>query len=270
MPTLTATPQPGNRPPLVSLDLNMSDLATVPTEATITRLDPDGRTRAVRLADPVQLVGGTATVLDYESPFGRPTTYRARAGGTTVESAAVTLDPARPWLRHPNVPSLSFELLALDASTDAERTRRSTRAVHQVLGRTTPLVITAGSRRSPESTLVVRTTTDTERRRLTSLLDNEDVLLLTVPVSRGWGALEHEYLSVGDVAEARLVNVGHVPDRRFTLPYVVVDRPSGGVVAAYTYADVLAEHPTYGDLLTRYATYGDLIANRRSDVTASE
>ncbi len=265
MPTLTATAEPAATPPRVVLDLNMADVVPVPTSATVTHLDPDGRTRPVRLADPATLTSGQATLFDFESPFGQPVTYTACAGSTTVTSAAVTLSPEHAWLRHPNVPSLSVELRTVNAASFEERPRRSTRALHYVLGRDTPIAVTSGSRRSPETTLVVRTTTHTEKRRLLEALRAEDVLLLTVPAGFGWD-IDHEYLSVGDVTESRLPGSwGELPERLVSLPYVVVDRPAGGVQALFVWADVVAQHATWADVVQRFTDWGDLVANQRND-----
>ncbi len=267
MPTLTATAEPNSRPPRVVLDLVMSDLSPVPTSATITRLDPDGNTRAVRQADPATLVSGTATVFDYESQFGAAVSYTATAGGTSVTSNSVTLDPANAWLRHPSIPSLSLELPRVHEDTDGQRTYASTRSVFTPLGRATPIVLTEGVRRSPETTLIVHTVTLAEKRRLIDLVRGEAVLLLTTPPAFGWD-LEHEYVSIGDVTVARLPGSwGELPNRYVTLPYTVVDRPAGGVIAQYTFADVLAEHPTFADVRQRYNNFGDLLANQRNDVT---
>src|ERR1044071_225891 len=100
---LTATPQPGNNPPRVLLELEYGGQ----TEATITRQDPDGQSRAVRLAEPATLVGSLWTGYDYESFFEAASIYTATTAGGSVSSAPVTLDVTDTWLRHPGVPTLS-------------------------------------------------------------------------------------------------------------------------------------------------------------------
>lgn len=268
MSTLTATAEPANSPPRVLLNLNMADLTPDPAEATILRQDPDGRTRPVRLAEPATLTAGAWQGYDYEAPFGLAVTYSASSvtpvGSAT--SSAVTLDVATAWLRHPGIPSLSVEL-ALDRfrkDSFGTRSRPASRAVFTPLGRSDPVVVTSGARRTVESQMVLRTDTAQQRDELWSLVDDESVLLLDIPPGEAWG-VAHEYISVGDVAEVRMADWGDEPRRWFPLPYLVVERPAGGLQAQYTWADVLADHATWADVRSRYDTWADVLANARND-----
>ncbi len=261
MPTLTAAPEPGNSPPRVLLTLDMSDVSPVPASATVSRLDPDGRTRAVRLAEPAKLTGGQWTGYDYETPFGQPVTYTAVAGSTSVAGAPVTLDVSTVWLRHPGVPSLSMPLPRQAPSTLATRRRASTRGVFRPLGRSTPLVVTEGTRQAPETALVVKTSSLDEMRRLWDLLADESVLLLTLPAGLGWG-VTHEYISVGDVEESRVAGWGGYEPRVFMLPYTVVDRPAGGLQSQWTWGDVLARFASWSEVLAFYPSWQDVLTNR--------
>lgn len=256
MATLTATPEPGNDPPRVLLQLSWPDL----TSAQVTRRDPDGRDRPVRLGEPARLSGGEWVGYDYESPFGRPVTYKATStAGVSVSSTAVMLDVTAVWLRHPGIPNLSLPLRVVDMGQQAYPVRRG---VFTPLGRRMPIVVTDGRRQSPRSTLVVRTDTLTARQQMVSLLDDAAVLLLDIPPSKGWG-VEHLYVSIGEAVEARRVEYGSNPERDWTLPYEETSRPIGGLTAERTFSDVLAEDATFQSVKDSYTSFRDLLLGRR-------
>lgn len=253
--TLVATPEPGNSPPRVLLQLEY----TGQTSATIVRTDPDGQQVPVRLAEPAALDGAGQWVgYDYESWLGRPMTYTATTAGGSVTSSTVTLAVTDTWLRHPGVPSLSCKV---DFQGEGEPVRPVNQAVLEPLGRATPIVVSDGRRRTKRSTLTLRTKTDGEHELLLGLLDDVTPLLLDIPPNRPFGpTLPHQYLSIGDLTEARN-RPDYYPDpwRLWTAPYIVVGRPAGGIQAQRTYADVLAQNATYQGVLTQYGTYTDLL-----------
>ena len=251
---LTATPEPGNNPPRIRLDLEYIGA----TEATIVRSDPDGQQIPVRLADPATLDGSNQWVgYDYESWFGEPTSYAATADAPVI-SGTVTLDVPDIWLRHPGVPDLS---LPIDFQGEGEPTRTVTRSVQQPLGRATPIVVTDGRRRARNGQITIRTATDAEHEALLALLDDTTPLLLDVPTAVPFGPkVRHVWLSIGDLTERRRqVDYAPDPNRVWSAPYDEVGRPAGGIQAQRTYATVLAESATYQDVLTRYATYTELL-----------
>lgn len=249
--TLTATPEPGNNPPRVLLQLTY----TGQTSATIVRNDPDGSQTPVRLAEPVTLDGsGSAVLYDYESWFGASTTYTATTAGGIITSSAMTLDVPDIWLRHPGVPSLSQKV---DFQGEGEPTRPVMQAVLEPLGRITPIVISDGQRKSKRGDITIRTKNDGEHDALTALLDDVTPLLLDIPPSAGYGAdLRHQYLAIGDLTMRRRMP-DYYPDsnRIWNAPYIVVGRPAGGIQAQRTYATVLAANATYQAVMTRHATY---------------
>lgn len=250
--TFTATPQPGNSPPRVLLELEY----TGQTSATITRLDPDGRERPVRLAEPATLVGGIWTGFDYESWFGDASTYTAVTGGGSITTVPVTLAVLTPWLRHPGVPSLSAPV---DFQGDGEPVRAVSQAVLEPIGRRDPIVVSDGRRRSKRGTMTVRTETLAEVQALLDLLDDVSILLLDIPPEAGYG-ITHEYRSIGDLTESRFrPDYYPHPWRIWTAPYIVVDRPAGGQQSERTYDTVLAEFSTYSAVKNAYDTYTDLL-----------
>jgi hypothetical protein len=251
--TLVATPEPGNLPPRVLLNLEY----TGQTEATISRLDPDGRTRFVRLAEPATLSAGIWTGYDYESTLNGPATYTATTTAGSVTTGPVTLTADTPWLRHPGVPSLSIPVEPVGPLDD--RVRDVQQAVLQPLGRRYPIVVSDGRRKSITSRLSIRTETLDEADALVAVMDDVAVLLLDAGAEWGLG-FTHEYLAFGRLTESPFQSdYGPNPWRTYTADYIVVDRPAGGIQSQRTYSDVLAQHATYQDVLNTYNAYTDLL-----------
>lgn len=250
--TFVATPQPGNSPPRTLLELEY----TGQTSATITRADPDGRSRAVRLAEPATLSGGTWAGFDYESWFGQPATYTAVTAGGSLTTSTVQLDVSVAWLRHPGVPSLS---LPIDFQGWGTPVRPVNQAVLDVLNRRDPIVVSDSRRKTPRGTLTLRTKTLPEATALLELFDDVTPLLLDLPPALGYG-IEHYYLAMGDLTEDRLrPDYYPHPWRIWTCPYTVVDRPAGGLVAERTWNQVLVEQATWTQVKTTYDTWNDLL-----------
>lgn len=252
--TFTATPEPGNNPPRTLLQLTY----TGQTSALIMRTDPDGNDRPVRLGEPATLDGsGSWTGYDYEQWLGEPSTYTATTDAGSLTAGPVTLDVDQTWLRHPGVPSLS---LAIDFQGEGQPVRPVNQAVLEPLNRRTPIVVTDGRRRAKRGTITIRTATSNEADALLALLDDTAVLLLDIPPSRPLNMDPHQYLSLGDLTEDRRRPDYYLdPHKIWTAPYIVVDRPAGGLQAERTYDTVLADYATYTAAKAAYATYGDLL-----------
>lgn len=257
--TLVATPEPGNGPPRVLLELEW----TGETEITVQRVDPDGRTRPVRLAEPAELTSDEWSGYDYESWFGQSTTYQATDGTTTISATPVTLSVDAAWLRHPGQPDLSMQV---NVEADGDPVRRVNRAVLEPLGRRYPIVVTDGRRKAKQSTVTFRTYTLAEADQLLGLVDDTAVLLLDVPPAWGWG-ITHQYMAIGDLTETRTAPAGRgawIPVRNWSAPYDVVDRPADTDAGDRTWANVLAEAATWQDVLDMYDTWGDVLTGNTS------
>lgn len=175
---------------------------------------------------------------------------------TDTVTGAATLAVTDAWLVHPGVPGLSVKLNKITGL--APRVSVVNRGVFQPYGRKTPIVVSDGRRKAPTSQLQVRTSSLAEKTAMNALLDDASVLLLNIPASLGWG-VANEYVSLGDVEEARQLDEGADPYRVWTAPYQVVDRPIGGSQSTRTYADVLAVYGTYQTVRSGYSTYGNLL-----------
>lgn len=255
--TLTATAEPGNDPPRVLLELEW----TGATEITVQRVDPDGHTRGVRNAEPATLTSDLWSGYDYESWFGESTVYEATDGTTTITATAVTLDVDTVWLRHPGQPTLSQQI-RFEGWSDL--VRPVTQAVLEPLGRQYPIVITDGKRKSPRTTMTLRTLTLAEEDELLALLADAAVLLLDVPPGKGYG-ITHHYLAIGDVTEARLnPGIYTSESRTWTMPVIVVDRPAGDDQAVRTWATVLTEAADWTELVAMYDDWTAVLAGDTS------
>lgn len=252
--TVAPTVELGNEPPRVRLDVTGN---AGETAATITRLDPDGRTRTVRTFDgnPLSLSTGAGLIYDYEAPFGSPVTF-STVESPGIVSAAVAVNSTRVWLIHVGVPELSTPVTVASLGP---RTYAARRGVFYPMGRATPVVQTDGSRKSAEWTLSVYTATLEERAAIEDLCSDAGVLLLNVPADKGWG-VNAEYVAVGDLTENRVSRFAGEPSRTWELPLTVVDAPAGGSQSERTYVDVLVDNATYADLMTRYPSYLALLA----------
>jgi hypothetical protein len=252
---LVATPQPGNIPPRVRLDVTATGTPTV-TAVTVTRLDPDGRWRRVRTADdgPQPLTSGATTLYDSEAPAGSPVTYTVAQ--ENQPTAAAILPAAGPWLIHPGVPSRSVPLV-LRAGSNAEESWDIDQGTFQVLGRSTPVTVNGGARRAPTSSLIVEAGNADQLRALRLLLSDGSPLFLN---GAGAVGIDPVYISVGAVRNARQSDIGTDQQRDLELPYQVVDRPTGGTRVGRTWADVAAQYPTWAALAAAVDSWADLAA----------
>lgn len=260
--TITATVDAGNVPPRVRIDVWTDE--PLNTAAIITRVDSAGTVTEVRTYDgnPLQLTPNgnvlTASFYDYEMPYGQ-TVHYSDIERTTLTSGDVVVNVPDVWLINVGVPSLSMILSHIRPQSFADTTRAVSRGVFPVMGRSTPIVVTDGSRKSAESSMVVRTNTLTEFAALDALLADTSVLLLNVPASLNLG-IGAAYISVGDISIARPSDIGSDELRDWTLPYTVVDRPVGGSQAQRTWADVVSENTTWSAVLAKYAKWSDVLA----------
>lgn len=251
--SLTATPEPGASPPRVLLEVTYAGQA----EATVTRLDPDGVTRTVRLAGPASLVSGVWVGYDYESHFNAATTYTATTPVGAVTSNTVSLLVDVPWLRHPGVPSLSIPVEVIPPLE--ERSHGVNQAVLQPLGRRYPIVVSDGRRKAATSSLTFRTVDEAEAAALKAVLDDVAVLLLDAPEDHGLGFV-HEYLAFGELRERRFdPSFGPNPWRNWTVGYTVVGSPAGGQQAQRTWATVLAENGSWSQVISSHSTWSDVL-----------
>jgi len=247
--TVTATAEPGATPPRVRLDITTNQ-----TSLVVYRVALDGSQTPVRTYDggPLPVSGSTALLYDPEAPFGQSFTYTTDDTATTA-SASVSVDPGVVWLVHAGVPTRS---VPVTVAAFSERQAGASQSVRYPLNRRFPIVANDGMRKADTYTLTLLTQSQDEFSALQDLLSDLSPLLLNVPPSRNWVGAGTEYLAIGDVSVSNPGRVVVLPDRLWSLPCSVVDRPAGGSQAFNTYAKSTGLYSTYSARLAAHATYG--------------
>lgn len=235
-----------------------SSVLTTATSANVVRVNiDDGSSSAVRNADPATLSGGQWIGTDYEVPLDAGFYYRATAPdmpGYSAISPSYVLDSAgRTFLKHPGRPALNSSV-SVESAPDLARP--VAQGVFDVLGRAQPVAVSM-RRAAARGTLTLNTATESERAALLLLLDDGTPLLLATPEGYGLGNV---YIAVGEVAEQRVTGTGYEWSRRWTLPFVIVDRPTGAALAVgNSWADVLATHASWDAMLGAEGTWAGVL-----------
>lgn len=260
--SLAATPEPTNVPPRVRIDVTDTGNSPVISSVTVTRTDENARTISVRSNDgnPLLLESKdgvrVGTIYDYEVPFGTSVVYSTLQQPEN-SSTAVVVDEGQPWLIHPGQPNLS-QPVEFRIGSFAEETRAVRSGVFRPLGRASAVVVTDGRRKGIESSFTVGTETLGQLSALLSLLDDAGVLMLNIPGDSGLG-IASAYVAVLDVRVRRRSDIGSDPARDVEMPFVVVEMPTGGTPTSWTWADVMAKHPTWQDVIDRNRTWAALL-----------
>lgn len=250
---ITVAVDMANEPPRYSIFVS----GAPGTTAQVNRTDPDGTIRPVRGGDPAPLTGTQWIGYDYEAPYNAQPVYTVvpSDGSPSVFVTALPLATTQSRFIHPGVPSLSMKI---NGSMRGDRDYPSGSAEHLVLGAQFPRIESDAARKSGKYPLILRTTTDAENTALSAILAGCVPLLLQLvqpfTTSSVW-----QYLSVDAVHEADVTQVFGDPRRVWTLDVTVVDRPSGGVAAQRTWADLLAEAATWQDVVNKYKTWAGAI-----------
>lgn len=219
------------------------------TKVTVSRHDMNGTITVIRQGESLPLVNGTATVEDYEAPLDLAFNYEAvqitPAGTDKATSNTITVPSGQMgWLKDPGQPGAALQLKIITSIESLSRASRS--GVFDILDRARPIVV-SGVRGSATGQLVCHTLSDQERTAMHGLLDRGTVLLLQTPDPYGFGS---RYVAIADVEESR-VGLAMEQARRWTLPFIVVDRPEGLAAqpsSAKTWQAVKDTYPTWGDL----------------------
>ncbi|MEV6684447.1 hypothetical protein AB0N28_03730 [Streptomyces sp. NPDC051130] len=231
------------------------------THYGVWRVRDDGALTAIRgeTGDmtAVPITGDVAVATDYEAPLGVPLQYSVRVytGSDYLRAASRSVVIPEPPVTDVVVkdPVQPVRSSTLTVDTVPDWTRAARQGVHQISGRTTPIVIT-DVRTSRTGTMTVVTETRDDITRLWWLLESGNTLLIQWPST--WGE-QDVYVQVGDVQETHILRWAKYQDRTWTLPLVEVDRPIGGLVgsATRTWADVEAESSDWLDVLTTHSAW---------------
>jgi len=252
--TLTATANATTAAVLLVVD--------APTGATLvalTRTDVNG-SRPVRLLDGQDLDGtGALTITDYEPALTGAVGYAVTIlDGVTREDATdtVTFDGTAmlPRLAPAVRPDLGVTLTMVRTY---EATRASTTTVHDVIGRTDPLV-SLGVQGTRRGALGLFCPTYADARAVEATLGAGEVVLLRTQEFEGLDM----YL-VGTSSQVRPFD-DETTIRRWevVVEFVETAAPLGALYGAlgWDYAASLARNATFADSLAEFATFGDLTA----------
>lgn len=205
----------------------------------------------------IPITGDLAVAADYEAPLGTPVRYLLRAftGGTYKQATSrsvVLPEPASTDIVVKD-PTQPVRQSTLTVAALPDWTRAARQGVHQISGRSRPIVIT-DVRTSRTGTLAVVTASQAEIQQLWWVLEQGTTLLIQWPST--WGEAD-AYVQVGDVTEAHIVQWADYTDRAWTLALTEVDRPVGGLAgsAARTWDDVFTDAVDWLTVLTRYASW---------------
>ncbi|MFE6493414.1 hypothetical protein [Streptomyces sp. NPDC057748] len=211
----------------------------------------------------VAITGDVAVVEDYEAPLGVDVSYYLKLWTTPASYRATGSDPivipephpTEVVLKDPGLPARQTTAVVA-AGGQPTWTRKARQGVNPVRGRVRPIVI-SDVRTSREGTMTLITETAQDLADMWWLLETGNVLLIQ------WPALFGErdvYVSVGDVAEAPVVNYAEYRDRTWTVPLTEVDRPIGAAIgsAGRTWQTVNDGHPDWLDVLTSATSWLDV------------
>lgn len=170
----------------------------------------------------------------------------------TVTSGSVTSPSGgQVWLTHPGQPSYAgIASIRPDGLTELRPARRG---VFSPIGASLPVVV-SDIRSGSAGTVIVQTNSAADVTRLRNMLADGSPLLLRQPAS--WGG-DSWFLSIGDVDINRFTQIATDNWRRWTLPYLRVDRPTGGSAGAVgqTWSDVKATYATWTALAATGKTW---------------
>jgi hypothetical protein len=221
------------------------------SSAEVARVDESASTTTpVRQGMPAALVGGAATIYDYEAVFGNWVHYTATDSSATATTGSTYQTASTPWLIHPGQPEKSVPLTVSQWPTWS---RPIQRAIYQPMSRPNRVVV-ASMRSSREGDLIVYTATAQQRDALAAVLADGSALLIKGQ-NEGAGTF---WVSVGDAGQAP-AGVDLRGYHLWTLPLIEVDAPPGRALPPVTYGLATATFASYAHSLAVAPTYADRI-----------
>lgn len=233
------------------------------TQLFLSRSGPSDALAYVRGANPFAVTPGTTVFRDFEAPIGVPLTYFAQLADDTGAQSPTTQHgitvPTKgcddTWLNDIAAPS-NTQRVVIERLDELDY--EAANGVHFVLNRRTPIV-TSDIARTPHFELNFLTETEDQRLRARAALGNGVPNLIRTPPENGIASV---YFVVTDWKEQRIVNMATLPDRRFVLTCVQVDRPDPILYVPLfisTYAGIRDAYTDYAALKASRATYDDVL-----------
>ena len=230
----------------------------------LSRVGPSGEIAYVRGANPLAVTGGTTIfVRDYEPAIGVELAYTAfvvNAGGEQSAATTHTITVASAgctdtWITDIAAPT-NTQRVTIERLDELDYEAAS--GVHYVLNRRTPIV-TSDLARTPKFELNVLTESDDARERMRASLGNGVPVLLRTPPENGIASV---YFVPTEWKEQRVINSAELPDRRFVVSCVQVDRPDPILYVPTfiaTYAGIRDAYDSYAELGAARDTYDDVL-----------
>lgn len=250
MTAVALTPQPANAAVIV-------DITGVPggqTIASITRTDANG-TNTVRTREGQVPIGGQMIVTDFEPALTGPLVYDVVTSAGGVAGASTTLDGTVPL---PQIATVQLPQLFVEPElvTSYSSRRVSSSTVHDIIGRTDPVVV-QGPSRLRAGRLEVWARTYEEAYAIDAVLASGLLLMLRQPTHPGldmWFA----------AAESEVVPLDRTDGGwrwQVVAQYTEIRCPRLPLLGAagWTYDELRGDFASYAAVRTAFATYADVV-----------
>lgn len=259
--TVTVTPQPGQVPPRVLLDVAVTG-GSGTSPISIVRVHEDGSEHRVLTQASPSLSNFDWAGFDYHAPMNEVITYRVTASTQVGTSPPKALMGAHLWLMHPSNPDLSLTPDAIVEVSDL--TEAGTSAVHYPFGSTLGVSRSEGARRAASGSLTVRCDSPASLTGLRALLAGSSPILINFPADDdGWWDLKWCWIQPLDITRHNPAGWVFYPYRHVVIPFQVVGTPGVVVPPVWTCADLAAAFATCADAAAAYATCQDMALDLR-------
>lgn len=252
MTTITATPDPATGSVLL-------DIAKTATVARVLRRDVNGTVEVRPMVDQLPSTGaGRLLLTDYEAAAGLNIYTVDDGGAGATATATLTID--EPWLMVPIMPHYARQV---ETVTDYAAQRETQGTVHQVPGRTDPLVtITPLTLRTGTIEFYARTVA--QAQTMEAVFGRGEVVMLKQRVP----GLDMYFIASRTAVEPHSAQGEDRTRWRVQATYTEVLRPVGPQSGAlgWTYAALAGAYTSYAAAHAAYATYNDLTIDNRAAV----
>jgi hypothetical protein len=171
------------------------------------------------------MLASIATVVDGEAPLDVPVMYQVwntSISGGFAQSIQVTLDSnGTSWLSHSSDPGNPASVSPTVVPSVKKTLQQTTLTI---IGRSHPVVITAGVRQAPSGTITLDTPTVAYRAQILDMMDDGSPLLLRAPAEYGYGY--SQWMAFGDVDVDPQGRLAYHGTRFLNIPYQEVDAPT--------------------------------------------
>lgn len=258
----------------ISVPVDFTAEAGTQTEATVSR--GASATGPWTELDTIPLLGEQAFYNDVGAPIGEATWYQAVAddGTTEVYGPFTDVDTGTVWLKDPLRPWASLEFDFCDTASGhhtcdtpdpvlvwggfGTETWRVDAGLFDVLNAEHPADVYA-RRKNADGQLVFFTRSIAAKDTVYQLFTAGGPLFLQAPAVYGW---TDAYIQPLDVSHDIMFRDQRRPERRWEVPFVIVDAPTGPIQGALcaTWCEVDEAFGTFADQTAQMGTWGDVLS----------